>query len=103
MGFYSVDYLYTELNLWVDSLDVGGQAIEAQVSYDWTGDGTWDRTEIIGVFTPNDIPNYEQWHAIGLPAPKGQLAAHNGGWSNLENGTVRLQVWSAYPTYPNFE
>jgi len=79
-------------------LNVPGQAIEAQVSYDWTGDGSWDRTELFGVFTPNNIPDFENWNVIGAPAPKGKLAGSTGAWNNLVGGSVRLQLWSAYPT-----
>jgi hypothetical protein len=51
----------------------------------------WDRVEIFSIFTPNDLNGYELWETT-------VLVSSTGEWSALSNGTVRLQLWSAYPT-----
>eukprot|EP01119_Soliformovum_irregulare_P020380 TRINITY_DN658_c0_g1_i2.p1 TRINITY_DN658_c0_g1~~TRINITY_DN658_c0_g1_i2.p1 ORF type:complete len:1156 (-),score=353.75 TRINITY_DN658_c0_g1_i2:65-3532(-) len=66
-----------------------GAAITAIVSYDWNGDGTWDRTETYPPFTPTANP------ATGYA---GAATVTGAGFANLVNGTVRLQVWQSTPS-----
>jgi hypothetical protein len=41
-------------NVYVNSA-VASQAVAAQVKYDWTGDGTWDRTETYDYIALDDL------------------------------------------------
>lgn len=92
---------HTILELWLDSLNIAGTAVQAQVEYDWTGDGVVDRAEMYDIFTPNDLPNYELFKYRGLQGqPLGKLvAAPTGPWDNLDNGIVRLRMWSAFNNF----
>jgi hypothetical protein len=95
-GFYNIDDKATRLNFYVDAGDIAAQALECAVSYDWTSDGTWDRVEMFDIFPPNDVVGFELMRQVGLPIPAGQLLSVVGDWNNLENGTVRIQLWSAF-------
>lgn len=90
-GYYTVDVKESKVHIWVDALKNAGNAIQAAISYDWTGDSVWDRTEMYAIFTPNDLVGYELWESSAL-------VSANGDWATLVNGTVRIQLWSAYPT-----
>lgn len=63
-----------------------GAAISAIVSYDLTGDGTFDRVETYPAF------------ALTNPAtPYAGTPTATGAFGNMINGTVKLQVWVSTP------
>jgi|GEM_PF-287690 len=79
----------TQFNLYVDAGTGIGDAPKAQVQYDFTGDGTWDRTETYSYFPTDDLVGWQLYtQAQGLQSSSGTFA-------NLSNGKVRLQVWNA--------
>lgn len=62
---------------------------QVRVSYDRTGDGTWERTETYQYFATDPVPGYEHYtQARGL---KSSTGTHG----NLVNGRVRVEVWNA--------
>jgi hypothetical protein len=63
-----------------------------RVSYDFTGDGAFDRVETYRYFPTNDISGWEAYtQAQGLQSASGAFA-------NLSNGRVRVEVWAALGT-----
>lgn len=62
---------------------------QVRVSYDRTGDGTWDRTETYSYFATDPAPGFEHYTQA-----KG-LKASTGSHGNLVNGKVRIEVWNA--------
>ncbi|TDQ48243.1 protein kinase domain-containing protein [Actinorugispora endophytica] len=79
----------TRFTLPVDSGSSVGNAVQARVSYDLQGDGTFDRIETYNYFATNDLPGWETYtQAQGTRSSTGQLG-------DLDNGTVRLELWSA--------
>lgn len=59
------------------------------MSYDRTGDGTWDRTETFHYFATDPQPGFEHYtQASGLKAS-------TGSHGDLVNGKVRIEVWNA--------
>ncbi|MGO4422145.1 1,3-beta-glucanase, partial [Streptomyces sp. MCAF7] len=59
------------------------------ISYDLTGDGSWDRTETYQYFATDPVTGYEHYtQARGLKSAIGSLG-------NLSNGKVRVEVWNA--------
>ncbi|MEG3615502.1 hypothetical protein, partial [Isoptericola haloaureus] len=64
----------------------------ARVSYDLTGDGTWDRIETYGYFATDPVPGNETYTS------QGRLAAEDGTLGDLDDGTVRVEIWSALGT-----
>lgn len=79
----------TSFRLQVDAGTSVGLGQQARVSYDFTGDGTFDRTETYHYFATDPVTGWEEYtQARGLKSATGSL-------SNLRGGTVRLEVWSA--------
>jgi Carbohydrate binding module (family 6) len=79
----------TNFDLFVDSGTSVANAIQARVSYDLTGDGTYDRVETYNYFATDPVPGYEHYtQAQGLRSVSGALGA-------LANGRVKIEVWSA--------
>ncbi|GLU48061.1 glycosyl hydrolase [Nocardiopsis ansamitocini] len=79
----------TQFSLPVDSGASVGNAVQARVSYDLTGDGTFDRVETYRYFATNDLPGWETY------AQSQGIASSTGTLGDLNGGTVRLELWSA--------
>ncbi|MEV8311779.1 glycosyl hydrolase [Streptomyces flavidovirens] len=79
----------TAFRLQVDAGTTVGLGQQARVSYDLTGDGTYDRTETYNYFATDPVAGWEEYtQARGLKSATGTLG-------DLKGGTVRLEVWSA--------
>jgi CxxC motif-containing protein (DUF1111 family) len=79
----------TTFNLYVDAGTAVGNGQQAQVQYDFTGDGTWDRTETYNYFATDPAVGWQ------LYTQASGLKSSSGTFTNLSNGKVRIQVWSA--------
>ncbi|MFJ8082886.1 glycosyl hydrolase [Streptomyces sp. NPDC096205] len=79
----------TAFRLPVDSGTAVGVAPQARISYDLTGDGTFDRVETYRYFATDPVTGWEEYNqGAGLKSATGTLG-------NLANGTVRLELWNA--------
>jgi beta-glucanase (GH16 family) len=79
----------TAFDAFVDSATSVGNGIQARVSYDLTGDGTFDRVETYNYFATDPVSGFEHYtQAAGLRSATGALG-------NLANGTVKVELWSA--------
>ncbi|MEU3895262.1 glycosyl hydrolase [Streptomyces sp. NPDC045251] len=79
----------TTFRLPVDAGTAVGLGQQVRISYDLTGDGTFDRTETYHYFATDPVTGWEEYNQTrGLKAATGTLG-------NLRGGTVRLEVWSA--------
>ncbi|MFJ5557329.1 glycosyl hydrolase [Streptomyces sp. NPDC093250] len=80
----------------VDAGTSVGYAQQARVSYDLTGDGTFDRVETFRYFATDPIPGWEDYSSArqGLHSSSGTLGDLNGG-------TVRVEIWSALGNGPS--
>ncbi|CAM5738693.1 glucan endo-1,3-beta-D-glucosidase OS=Streptomyces microflavus OX=1919 GN=Smic_44940 PE=3 SV=1 [Streptomyces microflavus] len=79
----------TAFRLRVDAGTKVGLAPQVRVSYDLTGDGTFDRTETFRYFATDPVAGWEEYtQAVGAQATTGSLG-------ELKNGTVRLEIWNA--------
>ena len=79
----------TAFNLAVDSGTAVGNGVQVRVSYDLTGDGTYDRVETYHYFATDPVAGYEHYtQAAGLESATGTLG-------NLANGRVKVEVWNA--------
>ncbi|MFD8919280.1 glycoside hydrolase family 16 protein [Streptomyces sp. NPDC059569] len=82
----------TQFDLFVDAGTSVGNGQQVRVSYDRTGDGTWDRTETYAYFATDPVPGYEHYtQARGLRSA-------TGSHGDLVNGKVRIEVWNAIGT-----
>ncbi|MET7394772.1 glycosyl hydrolase [Dactylosporangium sp. NPDC005572] len=79
----------TAFALHVDAGTAVAQGVQARVSYDFTGGGTYGRVETYRYFATDPVAGTEQYtQAAGLASSSGTLAAMSGG-------CVRLEVWNA--------
>ncbi|MEV6316558.1 glycoside hydrolase family 16 protein [Streptomyces sp. NPDC051776] len=79
----------TAFDLFVDAGTTVANGQQLRVSYDRTGDGSWDRTETYQYFATDPVPGYEHY-----TQDRG-LKASTGSHGDLVNGKVRVEVWSA--------
>ncbi|WP_406369514.1 glycosyl hydrolase [Streptomyces sp. NBC_00647] len=86
----------TALDFKVDAGTVVGNAQQARVSYDLTGDGTFDRVETFRYFATDPISGWEAYSSArqGLHSASGTLGDLNGG-------TIRVEVWSVLGNTPS--
>ena len=80
----------TQFALYLDSLTAVGNGIQARVSYDFTGDGTYDRIETYNYFPTDPVTGWETYTQA-----QGQSTA-TGTFTNLSNGKVKLEVWNTF-------
>jgi hypothetical protein len=96
-GYYSSDLKYSVITLVMDSGIVGGQVIRATLSYDFTGDGVFDRIEEYDGMPPNDLVNFEAFRRVGTPVGTPNsinlLPPEPAPFQRMINGTVRLEIW----------
>ncbi|MEU3051263.1 glycosyl hydrolase [Streptomyces sp. NPDC006984] len=79
----------TAFRLPVDAGTAVALGQQARISYDLTGDGTFDRVETYHYFATDPVAGWEEYH-------QGRgLKSATGTWGDLRGGTVRLEVWSA--------
>lgn len=79
----------TQFDLLVDAGTAVANGQQVRVSYDRTGDGSWDRTETYNYFATDPAPGFEHYTQA-----KG-LKASTGSHGDLVNGKVRVEVWNA--------
>jgi endoglucanase Acf2 len=85
----------TAFDLYLDAGTAVGNGVQVRLSYDLTGDGTFDRVETYRYFATDPIAGYEHYtQNSGLLSASGTLGA-------LSNGTVKVEVWSAIGTNPS--
>ncbi|ABX05104.1 Fibronectin type III domain protein [Herpetosiphon aurantiacus DSM 785] len=79
----------TQFNLYLDAGIGVGNASQVRVSYDFTGDGTWDRIETYNYFATDPVVGWELYnHTRGLRSATGSFA-------NLTNGRLKVELWNA--------
>ncbi|MEV4466393.1 glycosyl hydrolase [Micromonospora echinofusca] len=84
----------TTFDLFLDAGTAVGNGVQVRVSYDLTGNGSWERVETYRYFATDPVPGYERYtQQSGLHSATGTLG-------NLSNGTVRVEVWSAIGNNP---
>ena len=77
----------TAFDIGVDTLGVGN-ATRIRVSYDLTGDGTYDRIETYNYFPTDPVPGYERYTADrGSAEVVGDLGA-------LVDGSMKVELWN---------
>lgn len=86
----------TVFTLKVDAGTHVGHAQQARVSYDLTGDGTFDRVETFRYFATDPVTGWENYSS----ARQGTHSAA-GTLGDLDGGTVRVEVWSALGNGPS--
>ncbi|MFB9905456.1 glycosyl hydrolase [Allokutzneria oryzae] len=79
----------TQFSLQVDSATGVGNGVQARISYDANGSGNYSRVETYRYFATDPVNGWETYtQAAGTQSQTGSL-------SNMTNGCVKLEVWSA--------
>lgn len=81
-------------DLYVDAGSAVGSAVQLRLSYDLTGNGSWDRVETYRYFATDPLPGYEHY------TQNARLLNATGTLGNLNGGTVKAEVWSAIGNQP---
>ncbi|HEX6497658.1 MAG TPA: glycosyl hydrolase [Micromonosporaceae bacterium] len=92
----TADYSGTagQFNLFVDANTAVGNGVQVRVSYDFTGDGTYDRVETYHYYATDPVPGYEHYtQSTGLMSSSGSFA-------DLSGGRVKVEVWNAIGSSP---
>ncbi|MEH1168721.1 glycosyl hydrolase [Micromonospora sp. CPCC 205539] len=81
-------------DLHLDAGSAVGNGVQVRISYDLTGNGSWDRVETYRYFATDPVSGYEHYtQSVGLQSSTGALG-------NLAGGSVRAEVWSAIGNNP---
>ncbi|NJQ02366.1 glycosyl hydrolase [Streptomyces zingiberis] len=79
----------------VDAGTKVGLGPQLRVSYDLTGDGSFDRVETYRYFATDPVTGYEDYTAA-----RSGLHSSSGTLGDLRGGTVRAEVWNAIGNAP---
>ncbi len=85
----------TAFGISVDSGTSVGNASQVRVSYDLTGNGSFDRVETFRYFATDPVTGWERYTEAA-----GQVTT-TGSFGNLANGTVKVEIWSAIGSAPS--
>jgi len=81
----------TEFFFRIDAGSGVGSTAAAEISYDFDGDGTFDRVEVYGIFATDASPGFETWHGSD-----NSTANVTGDFDNMKGGSIRLRIWQAF-------
>jgi hypothetical protein len=85
----------TAFDLFVDAGTTVANGTQVRISYDLTGNGTWDRVETYRYFATDPVVGWEHYtQAAGLQSSSGTLG-------NLANGRMRVEIWNAIGAGPS--
>jgi endoglucanase Acf2 len=84
----------TAFDISVDAGTSVGNATQVRVSYDLTGNGSFERVETYRYFPTDPVVGWERYRETA-----GQISA-TGTLGNLANGTVKVEIWSAIGAGP---
>ncbi|RAJ58833.1 DNA-directed RNA polymerase specialized sigma24 family protein [Streptomyces sp. Amel2xB2] len=80
----------TRFDLSVDSGTTIGNGPQVRISYDLTGNGSWDRVETYRYFESDAAPGFEHYtHTRGL------TPGTTGTFGDLAEGRVKVELWDA--------
>jgi RHS repeat-associated protein len=78
----------SKFNLYLDSASAGN-GTQVRFLYDFTNDGTIDRTETFNYFATNDVANWE------LYSESRGIKSTTGSYADMINGMVKVELWNA--------
>jgi endoglucanase Acf2 len=82
-------------DLAIDAGNAVGSASQVRISYDLTGNGSFDRVETYRYFATDPVPGYEHY------TQDRQLLGATGTMGALTGGTIKVEVWNAIGNQPS--
>ncbi len=67
-----------------------GTAIMMRISYDFNGDGTWDRTEQSPTYALNPVMDWEMFKHTD----RGNVTAAGTNYQDFSNGAIKIEFWN---------
>ena len=84
--------MQTQFRLLVDAGNQIANGTQIRISYDFNGDGVFDRVETYRYFAEDNRSGWEAYtQSVGLESSTGAFA-------NLVNGSVKVEIWNAIGT-----
>jgi endoglucanase Acf2 len=83
-----------DFDLFVDAGQAVGSGSQLRLSYDLTGNGSWERVETYRYFATDPVAGYEHY------TQNQQLLTATGTLGNLSGGVIKAEVWSAIGNQP---
>jgi DNA-directed RNA polymerase specialized sigma24 family protein len=80
----------TRFDLFVDAGTAIGNGQQVRVSYDLTGNGSWDRVETYRYYESDDVPGFEHYTET-----RGLKPGTTGSFKDLADGGIKVEVWDA--------
>lgn len=84
----------TLFNLFLDAGSNVADGTQLRVSYDFTGDGTFDRVETYRYFAEDNRVGWEGY------TQNAGLKSASGAFANLNQGNVKVEIWNAIGATP---
>jgi hypothetical protein len=85
---YNKTAAYTGFSLWAAG-EAAGDVLSVRFDYDFTGDGTWNRSEVYNNWGEQVVPNYQSYNSgVGF-------VVATGPFDDLVKGVVRCQIHTA--------
>jgi hypothetical protein len=79
---------HTLFNLLVDSGRLAGNSVEVRISYDFNGDGRFDRVETYRLFTTDNRPGWQAYtQEAGVSSVEGRFA-------DMHHGRIKVEIWN---------
>ena len=86
----------TAYQLYFDTLtEVVGTALMVRISYDFDGDGNWDRMEKSPTYALNPVQN--EWERF-TQTDRGTLTITGSDYQNFHKGSLRIEIWNQLGT-----
>jgi hypothetical protein len=103
LTFLSTDLFGTYINgsetsfkFQIDGGSSVGSSSSCEISYDFDGDGSWDRIELYDIFSTDPVDLvFENW-----TSSLNTTQNVTGSFSNFLGGSIRVRVWSAFGEAP---
>jgi len=91
------------INIWIDQNYSVGAVAKVRASYDFTGDGFWDRNDTWENLSPDPMPGFELFQFINpaLRFPLDSSITGSRTYQPLVNGTVLFTLWTGIPPHDN--
>ncbi|HCT79262.1 MAG TPA: glycoside hydrolase, partial [Micromonosporaceae bacterium] len=84
----------TSFDLFLDAGGTVANGTQVRVSYDLTGNGSWDRVETYRYFATDPVAGWEHYtQTVGLQGSSGALGT-------FSNGKVQVEIWNAIGNGP---
>lgn len=81
----------TGYQFYLDSVEaISGTVVMVRISYDFDGDGIWDRTEQSPTFALNDLMGWE----LFTHTNRGNITAAGGNYQDFSNGAIKIELWN---------